>query len=529
MIQSQEIQALINEIAKVLPKANCDPLQLKPEDIAQQNRVLERVQNYLKSRLNDNPSTSEPQANISLTEEETAWRIAQAVITRLDRMTGYNSNNQDPDESEQLRQKRDRLRQQVQQLQSQQDHLLNDTWQKLTARLQDKLSNISVPTYDQSRDYPPLVESERLKQLKQDSDQMLRNLDRTFHTVFESLEGDLQAYQQSLSQGLENIHSLGHQSEAIFSHYVDNLYQSQRSPLLSLDESLNKEAEFKAEKASNSSEYLPLLREEEMGEEETSSYLLPFAGVELKNAREDTDTEREDLLSTAEPIAEEITIDKLMSLDLNAEEKFVPLEREADFDQLDFSQQEVNGEENMLPDSAVSLEMKLFDGISDLAEEKEAVTSWSEKFFEEEIASVGEASRRSSQPSPLSPEEPEAMNTIHKLTDLLVETDWQNPEPELSEVKQEVLDTNSSQAEEFLYANSEENLLGEREPEAEIASDLAGFLDQEILQQLSEDLERFEAEDTTFSTWNQPQSDISPEAEGFNITWEDRSESDDNN
>jgi hypothetical protein len=59
--------------------------------------------------------------------------------------------------------------------------------------------------------------------LQDQADQALTEFDSTLHVVFESLQKDVQAYQESLSQGIDNIHRLGQQSEAIFSGIVERL------------------------------------------------------------------------------------------------------------------------------------------------------------------------------------------------------------------------------------------------------------------------------------------------------------------
>jgi hypothetical protein len=54
---------------------------------------------------------------------------------------------------------------------------------------------------------------------------MLVNLDATLNIVFESLQRNIQTYQDSLAQGLERMHSLGQQSEITFKALVEMLAQ----------------------------------------------------------------------------------------------------------------------------------------------------------------------------------------------------------------------------------------------------------------------------------------------------------------
>ncbi len=58
-----------------------------------------------------------------------------------------------------------------------------------------------------------------------DSDQLVVNLDATLKLVFESLERNVQAYQESLAQGLERMHSLGQQGELMVAAIVEQLAQ----------------------------------------------------------------------------------------------------------------------------------------------------------------------------------------------------------------------------------------------------------------------------------------------------------------
>jgi len=79
------------------------------------------------------------------------------------------------------------------------------------------------PTYQ-----PVLTPTERLEQLQRvqsQSDQLLLRLDSTLRVIFESLQTNLQSYEDSLGVGLDKMHTLGQQGEAMFTALVNRLAQ----------------------------------------------------------------------------------------------------------------------------------------------------------------------------------------------------------------------------------------------------------------------------------------------------------------
>ncbi|HIK28355.1 MAG: hypothetical protein N3E45_00960 [Oscillatoriaceae bacterium SKW80] len=89
------------------------------------------------------------------------------------------------------------------------------------------------PIWDPSEAYgklrlTPLNRQERLEQLRMLQvrvDEMLKNLDSTLAVGFETLQRNIQIYEESLSRGIEKIHSLGQQSELLFTQLVSHLAQ----------------------------------------------------------------------------------------------------------------------------------------------------------------------------------------------------------------------------------------------------------------------------------------------------------------
>lgn len=88
-----------------------------------------------------------------------------------------------------------------------------------------------IPVWDPSAAYrqvsaAPLHPRQRLEQmraLQQKSDELLLTLDSTISVVFEALLRNVHGYEESLSTGLEKMHSLGQQGETMFSHLVNHL------------------------------------------------------------------------------------------------------------------------------------------------------------------------------------------------------------------------------------------------------------------------------------------------------------------
>ncbi|NEO47769.1 MAG: hypothetical protein F6K55_28110, partial [Moorea sp. SIO4A3] len=120
--------------------------------------------------------------------------------------------------------------------------LINRLVESLTQKLSQILANWEAhlkknPTSDDSINRLPsnqdeivaVVERqkviEQLQQLQKQSDQLIQNIDVNQRLTFETLQRDLQGYQQSLSQELEKMHSLGMQGEMLFAAFVNRLAQ----------------------------------------------------------------------------------------------------------------------------------------------------------------------------------------------------------------------------------------------------------------------------------------------------------------
>ena len=69
----------------------------------------------------------------------------------------------------------------------------------------------------------PVQRLEQIQRVQSQSDQLLLKLDSTVQVIFESLQGNLQSYQDSLEQGLSRIHNLGQQGEVMVEALVNRL------------------------------------------------------------------------------------------------------------------------------------------------------------------------------------------------------------------------------------------------------------------------------------------------------------------
>jgi len=174
-----------------------------------------------------------------------------------------------------LQQQRDTLLQEIRQLERQrqqhslvqqrasQEQVMQDFLQGLMERLQERLSqqisqmvNSSAvsqgfsplslgdlgqnlaPLLPQEAGLPPLPPAQRMEQaqmLQSRADQVMVTLDTTLRVFAEALQQNIQSYESSLAQGLEKMHRMGQQGEAIVSSLVQKL-ADQVSGQVSLNE-----------------------------------------------------------------------------------------------------------------------------------------------------------------------------------------------------------------------------------------------------------------------------------------------------
>jgi hypothetical protein len=336
--QKDQIQALIAEIDGVLQKTTPRLPWVMSGEVTQQRQMLERVRNYLvaqqrRSAIQEGGQGTartdllahdiyyqSPQATSANSSQSADQREmnAQQMLERVIQEMGYlRANLMQPlqAELEALHQQREYLRQEVQQLEAQrqsygatqpqanQQQMIAEFLHILMGRLQETLPQQvaqSLKTANSEFSYrgnPALVGSESALvspsdlyhqsleqlQLQSGSDQLVVKLDSTLKLVFESLERNVQAYQESLAQGLEQMHNLGQQGEMMFTGLVNHLAQQlgreTTAALQSVGQPVEPDAKQKPEQllpASNLSELSQVSLDGDL-----SSFKLPYPGAEL--------------------------------------------------------------------------------------------------------------------------------------------------------------------------------------------------------------------------------------------------------
>ncbi|MDY6782692.1 MAG: hypothetical protein SW833_09135 [Cyanobacteriota bacterium] len=230
----QDIQSLIAEIDSVLVGEEADPSRSQFASQTARHEILEKVRSYLVSvgeREEDSQTSrfssgegEDPQS------DRLAEVIASAVVEKLDFQRAVWMQPWQM-ELEGARQHRSSLLREIQQLEGQRQQLVGDFLQVLLGRVSESLKQEISQTLEKietqfvySRDEregqsalpnSPTQRLEQLQQLQVQSDRLLMSLDQTFRHVFETLEQDLQGYEESLSAAIARMYELGRQGEPI--------------------------------------------------------------------------------------------------------------------------------------------------------------------------------------------------------------------------------------------------------------------------------------------------------------------------
>ena len=282
--QKYKIQALIAEIDEVLSKPAPRLPWTGSMDTVHQRQLLERVRAYLVSSdsnltAGSGPASPNvrpqpvpvPKVPLSVPRPSAAEQIMLAVTGEISHLR---SSLTEPlqEDIEALRMEQQALIQEIKQLEAQrqqqqslaqqqanQQQIISDFLQVLTARLQETLTSnfsqilsslenqllqssaapyslgsaqseqpaLEVTVNSQtSGEHPRMTPAQRLEQMQlfqSRVDSLLMSLDSRMGTVFEALQANLESYQASLGQGLENMHGLSQQSEAMFVALVNHL------------------------------------------------------------------------------------------------------------------------------------------------------------------------------------------------------------------------------------------------------------------------------------------------------------------
>ncbi|MEM6450861.1 MAG: hypothetical protein AAF703_11155 [Cyanobacteria bacterium P01_D01_bin.105] len=280
--QKDQIQSLIADIEQVLGTQRPKKPWVRASDMEPQRRALAKVQAYLQSLEQSfnapegwgpvDPATgqlftpaaterSKPQSGDSL-PSGMPEDVLQSLLTEIQSLR---SSTLEPLrlEMDSLRQEREVLKQEVKGLEVQREALdantgataveyssisedqLNEFLSVLMERLQERLSVQVVQTLgqlesDHAEAIAKLSEAtdaevlqlrpagqsiEEMRELQSRSDQLLVNIESTLQGMYETLQKNIDSYQISLNEGIENMHSLGRQGEVIVRSLVDHLTQ----------------------------------------------------------------------------------------------------------------------------------------------------------------------------------------------------------------------------------------------------------------------------------------------------------------
>ncbi|NEP32544.1 MULTISPECIES: hypothetical protein [Moorena] len=270
MTAQTDIQSLIADIDHILHKPDFPLPWFKSGDLAAAHQVLRKVRSYLVSQQqklgveSDNTSTTvtPSQTGVPTSVQEEVQQILQAVNQEMNHLRTDLTKPWQV-ELEALQQQRESLVREIQRLESTKQQLdyytkqqtanvqiasefsqglINRLVESLTQKLSQILANWEAhlkqnPTSDDSINRLPSNQDEivavvqrqkvieQLQQLQKQSDQLIQNIDVNQRLIFETLHRDLQGYQESLSQELEKMHSLGMQGEMFFAAFVNRLAQ----------------------------------------------------------------------------------------------------------------------------------------------------------------------------------------------------------------------------------------------------------------------------------------------------------------
>ena len=284
--QKYKIQALIAEIDEVLSKPAPRLPWTGSLDTVHQRQLLERLRGYLVSpdskvvaaKRPASPSARPqpvpmPKLPMPAPRPSAAEQITLAVTGEINHLRSTLTEPLQRD-IEALRQEQQALIQEIKQLeakrqqqqslaqqQANQQQIISEFLQVLTARLEETLARdfsqiLASPenqllllsaapyslgsgrsssqqpaleaTLDQqtSPEQPLLTPAQRFEQIQSfqaRADSLLRGLDSTVDSVFDALQANLETHQASLSQGIENMYGLSQQSEAMFAAFVNHL------------------------------------------------------------------------------------------------------------------------------------------------------------------------------------------------------------------------------------------------------------------------------------------------------------------
>ena len=314
MASVQDLQSLIADIDTCINQAVYPLPWLSQSLIAKQRLLLVKARSHFDALLVEAATSNQDEVTLTTIEQETATVIAQEVIRQMSNLS-EDSPESLPDQLESLRHQRDTLQQEIKQLQQQRQKIMGEFLPAMTSRWSETLTReISQIKSNLDTEFPTTADgsnqladnNQQLQQLQQQFQQLLTNLDTTVQSVLGNVERDLLTYQESLSQGLAQMHHLGQQGEVRFAALVNRL-----SEQLALIGAQNPEGEIEPNEQFLTAVEVSQIEPREMI---PSTENFPFAGMEVADSNQDT-------ISVEEEVAlEEETIISLWQLQINEQD-----------------------------------------------------------------------------------------------------------------------------------------------------------------------------------------------------------------
>lgn len=259
--QTVQISELLRQIDEALRKSAPRFPWLQSAEASLQRQVLQQTRGYLlmlqqqARELEDRPLThtqeEQSPAQSAGRSAETAQQVLQAV---LQEMNYLRSNMLQPlrADVDALQQRRDALTQEVRQLEAQRQQalpagganyltgssgvnphvseLLQHSMQQLQENLAGQVAHMmegmvlpDQPLLGSGDSLTPAQRLQQMQRLQSQSDHLMMRLDSAIRIIFESMQANLKSYEDSLEQGLNRMHTLGQQGEAMFSALVSRL------------------------------------------------------------------------------------------------------------------------------------------------------------------------------------------------------------------------------------------------------------------------------------------------------------------
>ncbi len=207
------MQALLTEM-KFLKSSALQPLRLEMDSLrADRNQLVQEVKD-----LSDQRNQTLEELNQARLERA---QLESSQLVGIQKFDQTDSDQIDIDEA-QLNQFLQALMTRLQESLSTQ---VTQTLGQLESEHSQAMAKLTAATEIEILELKPTGQIEEIRQIQSRSDQLLANIDSTLQGMFETLQTNIDSYQISLNEGIENMHSLGRQGEVIVRSLVDHLTQ----------------------------------------------------------------------------------------------------------------------------------------------------------------------------------------------------------------------------------------------------------------------------------------------------------------